>query len=121
MTVVNRMHQKISLPRAGTQELWSRVEQHFARDDVQHWRYLAMFALREACGWKLEQIGLAFGHPKGHVTRCLRQIKAELRANFSLEPLPPEILDTFSDPDRDREPLSTAAAADWQTSPHRPG
>lgn len=116
MTVVNRRYQKVPLPRASSQELWSRVEQHYARDDAQHWRYLAMFALREECGWSLDQIGLAFGHHKGHVLRCLRQIKGELQSRFSLEPLPPEVLDTFSDPDRDDEPESIASD-DWHTRP----
>ncbi|MBI1347273.1 hypothetical protein GC163_13420 [bacterium] len=118
MTVVNRYQQKVPLPRAGAQELWSRVEQNFAREDVQCWRYLAMFALREACGWNLEQIGLAFGHHKGHVMRCLRQIKGELQDRFALEPLPPEVLDTFMNPDRDAE-ASLPQTSDWQTHPHK--
>ena len=45
-----------------------------------------MLALRENAGWPLEQIGLVFGHPKGHVTRCLVKIKCELRARFHMSP-----------------------------------
>lgn len=54
-----------------------------------------MLALRENAGWPLEQIGLVFGHPKGHVTRCLVKIKQELRRRFHMSP---EVLE-FADRD----------------------
>lgn len=119
MTVVDRYQQKVPLPRAGNQELWSRVEQHYALEDTQRWRYLAMFALRETCGWNLDQIGLAFGHHKGHVTRCLRQIRGELQARFSMEPIPPDVLSSFCDPDPELE-VSVASDTDWGTNPDKP-
>ena len=45
-----------------------------------------MLALRENAGWPLERIGVVFGHPKGHVTRCLSKIKSELRQHFEMSP-----------------------------------
>ena len=36
-------------------------------------------------GWTMEMIGLVFGHPKGHVTRIVRDIKAELSSGFLKE------------------------------------
>ena len=44
-----------------------------------------MLALRENAGWPLEYIGTVFGHPKGHVTRCLARIKRDLRQGFREE------------------------------------
>ena len=44
-----------------------------------------MLALRENAGWPLDKIGLVFGHPKGHVTRCLERIKQDLRRGFREE------------------------------------
>lgn len=45
-----------------------------------------MLALRENAGWPLDRIGKVFGHPKGHVTRCLARIKQEMRVTFNAEP-----------------------------------
>ena len=77
---------KITLPRSGADTFWKLVNDHFAGADERKWRYLAMLALRENAGWSLEQIGKVFGHPKGHVTRCLTRIKSELRIVFEAEP-----------------------------------
>ncbi len=85
MSVVRFDGTKIVLPRDGLDVFWKLVHQHFAADDERAWRYLAMLALRENCGWPLDRIGRAFGHPKGHVTRCLRRIKSELNRRFELE------------------------------------
>ena len=52
----------------------------------QHWRMLAMLALRENAGWPLDRIGRVFGHDRGHISRCLRQIKRELRQALGMEP-----------------------------------
>jgi len=84
VSAIDKWGLKVRLPRLGCDEFWQRIHEHYAGDDVRKWKYLAMLALREAGGWNLEQIGLAFGHPKGHVMRCLVQIKEELRARFEV-------------------------------------
>jgi hypothetical protein len=77
---------KIVLPRGGPDEFWQLVHEHYAGGDQRLWKYLAMLALRENAGWPLEQIGLVFGHNKGHVTRCLAAVKRELRERFRMSP-----------------------------------
>lgn len=74
---------KVILPRCGADEFWQIVHEHYAAEDARKWKYLAMLALREAAGWPLTEIGYVFGHPKGHVSRCLEAIKAELRERFA--------------------------------------
>jgi hypothetical protein len=81
---------KILLPRTGADEFWQTVHDHYAGGDPRLWKYLAMLALRENAGWPLDRIGNVFGHPKGHITRCLDRIKRELRQRFDLSP---ELLD----------------------------
>jgi hypothetical protein len=46
-----------------------------------------------------------FGHPKGHVTRCLARIKDELRATFDVAP---EMLDL---PDDEVDLVATAESS----------
>jgi len=75
----------VVLPRTGADDFWQRVHEHYAGDDRRRWKYLAMLALRENAGWPLDKIGQVFGHPKGHVTRCLERIKGDLRAEFRVE------------------------------------
>lgn len=87
MSVVDRRQVKQDLPRDGIDPFWSIIEQEFAGDDALRWKYLAMLALRENAGWHLHAIGKAFGHPKGHVTRCLRKIKQQLAERFDREEL----------------------------------
>ena len=94
MSVTRRNGTKILLPRTGRDDFWKTIHEHFAGDDERRWRYLAMLALRENAGWPLEQIGNVFGHPKGHVTRCLARIKQELRETFEAAP---EFLDMPDD------------------------
>ena len=89
MSTIRQNGLKTILPRGGADDIWKAIHEGFAHDDERKWRYLAMLSLREAAGWPLEYIGLLFSHPKGHVTRCLRQIKRELRDEFRPEPLPP--------------------------------
>jgi hypothetical protein len=79
MSCIRRNGVKTLLPRNGPDAFWDAVEEQFDPDDARAWRYLAMLALRETAGWSLERIGRAFGHPKGHVTRCLERIKDDLR------------------------------------------
>ncbi|MFN0199342.1 MAG: hypothetical protein ACKVT0_21540 [Planctomycetaceae bacterium] len=86
MSVMNVEKIKVVLPRSGPDEFWSLVHQHFAAEDPLRWKYLAMLALRENAGWPLEQIGFVFGHPKGHIVRCLAAIKQSLRDRFCLAP-----------------------------------
>jgi hypothetical protein len=77
---------KILLPRSGPDQFWQLIHDHFAGEDTRKWKYLAMLALRENAGWPLDRIGAVFGHPKGHVTRCLSRIKYELRKEFQAAP-----------------------------------
>ena len=79
MSVTRRNGTKILLPRTGPDEFWKLIHENFAGKDERKWKYLAMLALRENAGWPLERIGNVFGHPKGHVTRCLARIKKELQ------------------------------------------
>ncbi len=85
MSTIRRDGTKIVLPKSGPDPFWKTVHEHYAGEDQRKWKYLAMLALRENAGWPLEKIGLAFGHPKGHVTRCLQRIKGEMQAEFRAE------------------------------------
>ena len=103
MSVARPDGTKVLLPRSGPDEFWQLIHDHFAGDDARKWKYLAMLALRENAGWPLERIGNVFGHPKGHVTRCLTRIKRELRARFEASP---EFLDL--DDEFETQPSSPA-------------
>ena len=83
MSVMNAKRVKVVLPRTGPDEFWTEVHRSYAGEDQRVWKYLAMFTLRVNGGWAVEHIGRAFGHPKGHVTRCLRRIETELRDRFA--------------------------------------
>ncbi|MFO1022607.1 MAG: hypothetical protein U0903_18205 [Planctomycetales bacterium] len=85
MSTINLDGFKVILPRSGADEFWQKIHEHYAQDDDRKWKYLAMLALRENAGWPLTQIGQVFGHPKGHVSRCLESIKSELRARFAVQ------------------------------------
>lgn len=87
MSIVDRRGVKKSLPHLGADPFWQLIEQEFAGDDQLKWKYLAMLALRENAGWPLHSIGKVFGHPKGHVTRCLRRIKHLIAERFDREEL----------------------------------
>lgn len=100
MSVTRRNGTKVVLPRTGADEFWQMIGDHFAGEDARKWRYLAMLALRENAGWPLEQIGRVFGHPKGHVTRCLCRIKNELRESFDAAPEFLDLPDDDLNPDR---------------------
>lgn len=77
---------KVVLPRTGPDHFWRLIREEYAAEDRRKWKYLAMVALRENAGWPLDRIGAVFGHPKGHVTRCLTNIKRELRERFRMSP-----------------------------------
>lgn len=85
MSACDRLGRKVFLPRTGADTFWKLIYDHYAGADERKWRYLAMLALRENAGWPLDRIGKVFGHPKGHVTRCLARIKAELRERFNVD------------------------------------
>jgi hypothetical protein len=93
---------KIVLPRTGADLFWSLIHEHYANEDTRKWKYLAMLALRENAGWPLDRIGQVFGHPKGHITRCLASVKQELRARFQASP---ELLG-YDDPEIDDLPMA---------------
>ena len=86
MSVMRQNETKVVLPRSGPDQFWRVIHEHFAGEEERKWKYLAMLALRENAGWPLECIGQVFGHPKGHVTRCLANIKRELRGKFRMSP-----------------------------------
>jgi len=79
MSVVDKNGIKIVLPSPSFDGLWAKVQDEYAGDCDLRWRYLAMLALRENSGWSLERIGRVFHHSKGHVSRCLRSIRKDLR------------------------------------------
>lgn len=99
MSVMNAAKVKVVLPRSGPDQFWTEVYRTYAGEDQRIWKYLAMFTLRVNGGWAVDHIGRAFGHPKGHVTRCLRRIEQELRERFA----PPDDLwqSNFGDADID--------------------
>lgn len=86
MSVMNHSGEKIVLERSGSDAFWQLVQDRYADDDPRKWRYLAMLALRENAAWSLELIGKAFGHHRGHVMRCLNQVRDRLRHELSQEP-----------------------------------
>jgi hypothetical protein len=97
MSAITTTGEKTFLPRCGADEFWSLVCAHYADQDARKWKYLAMLALRENAGWPLDRIGLAFQHPKGHITRCLANVKQELRDRFHASP---DFL-SFNDPEEE--------------------
>ncbi len=83
MSIVNqRGSERIILPRVNGDEFWETVHEHYAHEDSRCWKFLAMFALHTTAGMSIEKIGYAFGHPPGHVSRCLQIVKRELRSRF---------------------------------------
>ncbi len=82
MSIINYDHTKALVFRTGPDPFWDRVHDYLEGRPDHCWRYLAMLALRENCGWSMERIGKAFGHNKGHITRCLDKIRRELRRNL---------------------------------------
>jgi hypothetical protein len=112
VTVMNQQHQRVILPRLEPDNVWSTLDANYARGDARRWKYLAMLALRENCGWTFEQIGTAFGHPRGHVSRCLRAVKEELRSRFELPAGKLSADEGFSNPHAESAPDGEAAAWD---------
>ncbi len=83
MSIINqRGSDRIVLPRVNGDAFWETVREHYAQEDPRCWKFLAMFALHTTAGMSVEKIGHAFGHPPGHVSRCLQIVKRELRSRF---------------------------------------
>lgn len=99
MSIINAEGQKVLLPRMGADQFWTMVLEDYAHDSPRKWKYLAMLALRVNAGWPLGSIGRVFDHDKGHVQRCLENVKRELRTR--LEACPELFVDD--------EPARTAA------------
>jgi hypothetical protein len=98
MTIMNRRHERLAFPRDSLPGFWDFLRQNYANAEPRNWKYLAMLCLHEHSGWSLEQISLAFDHPKGHVSRCLQLVKQELRSRFRLPPGASVSDEGFSDP-----------------------
>ena len=86
MSVCNRHGLQVDLIRSGPDQFQRKLAD-FAGDNDLRWKYLAMLVLRENGGWHLDWIGKVFGHPKGHVTRCLRRVKRQLREHLEADVL----------------------------------
>lgn len=83
MSIVNQHgSERIVLPRVNVDAFWETVRDHYAHEDPRCWKFLAMFALHTTAGMSVEKIAHAFGHPPGHVSRCLQIVKRELRSRF---------------------------------------
>lgn len=85
MSLVDKDGTKLLLPRTGPDLFWQLIHENYAGKDKRKWKYLAMLALRENAGWPLDKIGNVFGHPKGHVLRCLTRVKDDLRKRFRFD------------------------------------
>jgi hypothetical protein len=86
MTIMNARREHRVILRTHDSSFWETVQKYYAGTDAEHWKPLAMLALRINAGWSVDQIALAFGHAPGHVSRCLQQIKCELRSRFQPPP-----------------------------------
>lgn len=86
MSVTNYRGEKIELPRTSA-EIFSLIEQAWLESMSgpvlyqQAMKCLAILRLRECDGWRLQSIGNAFSHPKGHISRLITATKRSLR-NF---------------------------------------
>lgn len=87
MSLIRSDGTKIVPDRTGPDAFWSALDREFNQHDRITWKYLAMLSLRENADWPVERIGRAFGHTKGYVTRCLRQIKQEICRRFRADDL----------------------------------
>ncbi len=109
MSITNEEGLKIILPRLGKDELWDNIHKDYAGKNRLRWKYLAMLSLQVNGGWSLDEIGLAFGHPKGHIVRCLNRIKKELCERFQQSAEYPDTQQPETNPEY-RNPK-------WETKP----
>lgn len=65
--------------RAPVPELFTELEERWAGEDPQRWKWLLALVAHEYAGWTLERIGLALGHHRGHVSRMIEKTKRELQ------------------------------------------
>ncbi|GIX05533.1 MAG: hypothetical protein KatS3mg114_1402 [Planctomycetaceae bacterium] len=98
MSIINRHHERLILHRHHVAHVWEIFLTHYAGDDPWKWKALAMLALKEIVGWTHENIGRVFGHPRGHVSRCLDSVKRQLAMQFALAD------DVFEPPQLDELP-----------------
>lgn len=89
MSIVNRNRVKIVV-RADGVDFFSQLQEHWAGTSRLKWKSLAVVHLYCHMGWTLERIGLAFGHPKGHVSRIVRATVARLKDHFEVSLNDPE-------------------------------
>ncbi len=86
MSVINRNGLKVILGKDGMSEIWRQLQKDYLSRKPYRQRWMAMFCLREMCGWTIESISFVVGQPKGHVSRCLKRIKEELVEQFEVSP-----------------------------------
>jgi hypothetical protein len=127
MSVINQTGFKILLPARDPNVFWSAVFEHYAADDGDTWRRLAMFVLRESGGWTMERIALALGLDRGTVCRGLQRVRSELRDRFECDPgeshgedIDPEDGDLDTESCEPTRAVRTASASLW-TLPEEAG
>lgn len=80
MSIVDRDGRRIVLRDGDSHaQHWQNIHAAFPGPDTLTRKRLAMFALREECGWTLEQIAQAWGTHRGHVSRCIADITQALQ------------------------------------------
>lgn len=79
---IMKAKEKVILER--TDCFWTKLDKHWCSQKPLRWKYLAMVHLFCHCDWQISMIALAFGHPKGHVSRVIRSTLDSLRETFTL-------------------------------------
>lgn len=93
MSIADWQNRKVILPRR-SEALGGQVAESLAafrpstsaREVHDGLKMGAVLCLYSMCGWSLDQIGLLFGHPKGHVTRIREFAAKTIRATLQLNP-----------------------------------
>lgn len=73
--------EKIVLPRRSP-DLWDTLQREWAGTNPTRWKQLSMLHLHVHCHWTLDMLHYVFGHPKGHISRTLRNVREELAERF---------------------------------------
>ena len=73
--------EKIVLPRRSP-DLWNTLQREWAGTNPTRWKQLSMLHLYVHCHWTLDMLHHTFGHPKGQISRTLRNVRQELADRF---------------------------------------